>query len=71
MAVSFPRAWRDGQPAPAFRLSKTCGICGSFAIRYRDKYSHEAVCRKCADKYVHDWYLAERMDEVEAKEVGL
>jgi len=32
-----------GDPAPPFRLSQTCGICGSRAIRYRDKYINRAV----------------------------
>jgi hypothetical protein len=52
------RAWRAGDPAPAFCLSTHCGVCGSRNIRYRDKYSHEALCQKCANKYVHAWYLA-------------
>jgi hypothetical protein len=53
-----------GDPAPPFRLSQTCGICGSRAIRYRDKYSHEALCQPCVNKYVQAWYLAERMEHV-------
>jgi hypothetical protein len=60
------RAWRGGDPAPAFRLSTSCGVCGSWDIRYRDKHSHEALCQKCANKYVHAWYLAERMVQTES-----
>jgi hypothetical protein len=46
------------EPIQHWQPPMTCGICGSRAIRYRDKYSGEAWCQKCTDKYVHDWYLA-------------
>ena len=66
MAVHAHNVLGLGDPAPPFRLSQTCGICGSRAIRYRDKFSQEALCQPCVNKYVQAWYLAERMEHAVA-----
>ena len=63
MAVHTHGVLGLGDPAPPFRLSQTCGICGSRTIRYRDKFSQEAVFvhARPAER-VQAWYLAERME---------
>jgi hypothetical protein len=62
MAVHTPNVLGLGGPAAPFHLPQRCGICGSGAIRYRDKFSQEALCQPCVNKYVQAWYLAERME---------
>ena len=48
--------------------SGACGTCGSRLIRYRNRFSGEALCQKCTDKYLPDWYVAKNMQQEQQKE---